>query len=106
MYWLGPCSSQVARPCLRKPDIMIGTAMATAIETFNINRTATEIGTETEIVETETEIETGTETAVGAIAMMIATAETAMAILLGVAVTMAMDAVVIETPANTAIKMA
>jgi hypothetical protein len=88
---------------LRKPDIMIGTAMATAIETFNINRIATEIGTETEIVETEIEIETGTETAVGVIAMMIATA---MAILLGVAVTMAMDAVVMETPANTVIKMA
>jgi len=89
---------------------MIGTAMETAIEPFNINKTETETGTGTEteiattMIVTETEIETGT--GAGATAMMIATEETATAILMGAAVPTTMDAVATEAPANTAIKMA
>ena len=113
MYWLGRCSSQAAQPCyLRRPDIMTGTAMETAIEPFNINKTETETGTGTEteiattMIVTETEIETGTGAGTTVTVTMIATAETATAILMGAAVPTTMDAVATEAPANTAIKMA
>ena len=108
MYWRPRCSSQAARPCfLRKPDIMIGTVMA-ATKPFSINRTATAIGTGIMIaaeIAIETEIGTGIATAAGLIVtMMIAIAETAMAILTDEAALM--DVVVMETLANTVIRMA
>jgi hypothetical protein len=108
MYWRVQCSSQVARPCfLRKPDIVIGTVMATATEPFSINKTAigTEIMTATGIeIATETEIGTGIAIVAGVTVMMIAMVETATALMAKAAITA--DEAATETPANTVIKMA